>query len=245
MGQNLGWSDRCADILFKIQQINNNSPTKYGLLYKIKRFIPPQLARQIVTRFPLGIQNRLVTLWSANMFDWSTTKYFPLPMDHAGYIRINLKGREPQGIVEPGNEYNSICDELEEAFLSFRDIKTNKPIVEKVYRIDDLAPLNAPYVEVLPDLVVKWSNISAIESSGLRSDKYGEIHWNNVGKLPTGRSGNHLDNGWFVAVGDGIPPASRTEGHHIVDLVPTLFQWLGAEPREDFQGKPIPALCLK
>ncbi|MBI4229123.1 MAG: alkaline phosphatase family protein [Deltaproteobacteria bacterium] len=245
MGENLGWSDRCSDILFKIQQINNNSPVKHGLIYKIKQAMPSQLTRQIVTSFPQGIQNRLVTLWSANMFDWSKTKYFPLPMDHAGYIRINLKGREPQGIVEPGNEYNAICNELEEAFLSFRDIKTNKPIVDKVYHLDDRAPLDAPHRDVLPDLVVKWGNISANESSGIRSDKYGEINWNNVGKLPSGRSGNHLDIGWFVAVGDGIPRATRIDDYPILDLVPTVFKWLGAEPREDFQGKPIPALYLK
>ena len=33
--------------------------------------------------------------------DWNATRYFPLAMDHAGYMRINLAGREPNGIVDP------------------------------------------------------------------------------------------------------------------------------------------------
>ncbi len=243
MGPNRGWSDRCPEILSKIQQANQDVPAKTGLLYSLKQVIPWQLARQITTRLPQPVLNRLVSLWSAGMFDWNTTRYFPLPMDHAGYFRINVKGREPEGIVEPGLEYETVCRELEAAFRSFHDIETGKPIVDKVYRMDDLAPREAPYREVLPDLVITWRDISAIQSPGIHSEKYGEIRWDTGGKLPSGRSGNHQEKGWFVAVGDGITPATRAEEHRTIDLVPTVFQWLGAEPGQDFQGKPIPVLC--
>jgi len=143
-----------------------------------------------------------------------------------------------------GGHY-AICEELEEAFLSFRDIKTGEAIANKVYRMDDLAPPDAYYREVLPDLVIKWRPISAIQSTGIRSEKYGEIHLNTGGKLPSGRSGNHQSKGWFVAVGDGIPASTRAEGHRMIEVVPTVFEWLGAERGKDFKGKPIPALCAK
>ena len=199
-------------------------------------------ARELSERLPQEVLNWMVTVWSANMFDWKTTRYFPLPMDDAGFLRINLKGREPQGIVEPGEEYDAICEELREAFLSFRDIETSEPIVENVYRIDDFAPSDAPYRDRLPDLTITWGN-SAMHSSGIRSEEFGEIHWNGEGKHHSGRSGNHRQRGWFVAVGDGIPAGTRTEGHGIVDLVPTIFDWLGVEPAQGFQGKPIPQIC--
>jgi predicted AlkP superfamily phosphohydrolase/phosphomutase len=164
-------------------------------------------------------------------------------MDHAGYIRLNVRGREPEGLVEPGAEYEAICQELTEAFLSFRDLETNQPIVARVYRLADLAAQDAPYRDVLPDLVITWGSIAATQSAGIRSDKYGEIRWPTAGKLPSGRAGNHRGQGWFVAAGDGIQAATHAPGFQTVDLVPTVFRWLGIEPREDFQGKPIPALC--
>lgn len=245
MGPNPGWSDRCGEILIRIQEENEDTPAKSGFLYKLKQALPWQLIRQVTTRLPQKALDRLVTLWSANMFDWRTTRYFPLPMDHAGYLRINVRGREPKGNVEPVHEYDTICKELEEAFLSFRDIKTGKAIVEQVYRMSDLAPQDAPYREVLPDLVIKWNDVSATESDGIRSERYGEIHWNADGKLPSGRSGNHQERGWFVAVGNGICSATRVAGHRALDLVPTVFEWLGAKAGVDFQGKSIPALYGK
>lgn len=241
MGPNMGWSDRCQEILAKIQHGSAAGPAKSGLLYQIKQLIPWELARQVTTRLPQPVLNRLVSLWSANMFDWKTTRYFGLPMDHAGYFRINLQGREPEGVVIPGPEYEAVCRELEEALRSFRDIETGQSIVDRVYRLDDLAPAGAACRDVLPDLVVTWRGVSAIQSRGLISEKFGEIRWE-TGKLPSGRAGNHWANGWFVAAGQGITPASRVEGHRTIDLVPTVFNWLGAGPDETFQGEPIPAL---
>ena len=175
---------------------------------------------------PQHLANRLVEYWSAKMFDWRTTRYFPLPMDHAGYIRINLKGRESQGIVQGHQEFESLCQELKEAFRSFRDIDTGEPIVENVYTVYDLAPLDAPFRQNLPDLIVTWRG-SAIDSKGIYSEKYGKISLDNNGKLPSGRSGNHCDRGWFIAAGNGIPKATLEESYHAADLVlvlPKIFK---------------------
>jgi predicted AlkP superfamily phosphohydrolase/phosphomutase len=163
-------------------------------------------------------------------------------MDHAGFVRINLGGREPRGIVRSGREYDDLCDELREALSQVRDVDTDEPIAERVYRIDEIAPSAAPYRNVLPDLVVTWRARSAIASRGIYRAGYGERRWNG-GALPSLRSGNHRDHGWFMAVGRGIEGGGRADGHHIVDLVPTVFDWLGAEVGSDFHGKPIPALC--
>jgi predicted AlkP superfamily phosphohydrolase/phosphomutase len=245
MGPNPGWSDRCPEILGRIQQKGKHTPSKTGFLYKLRQILPWQLIRQVTALLPQEALNRLVSLWSARMFDWSTTRYFPVPMDLAGYIRINVKGRENEGIVEPGQEYESICKELEDAFLSFRDAATGEPLVERVYRMYELAPTDAPYRNGLPDLAVTWRDTSAVLSNCIRSEAYGEITWDTGGKLPSGRSGNHLGRGWFAARGDRIPPGARVEGYGILDLVPTVFHWLGEEPGPDFQGKSISDLCAE
>jgi predicted AlkP superfamily phosphohydrolase/phosphomutase len=241
MAQNPGWSDYCGQFLHMIQSGGREPVPKSGFLYRLRQFLPWQFTRSITQFMPKSILDRLVSLWSANMFDWENTRFFPLPMDQAGYIRINLKGREPYGIVEQGAEYEKICDELETALLSFFDVTSGEPVVRKVHRLHEFSPDNAPYRENLPDLVVTWNSVSAIESKGVHSDRFGDFSLD--GRLPSGRAGNHTAQGWFVAVGDGISPASSISGHHIMDLVPTVFKILGAPTPASFHGEPIPPIC--
>ena len=42
----------------------------------------------------------MTAYWRMGKIDWSATKVFNLVADLQGYIRINLKGREVEGIVE-------------------------------------------------------------------------------------------------------------------------------------------------
>jgi predicted AlkP superfamily phosphohydrolase/phosphomutase len=163
-------------------------------------------------------------------------------MDHAGYIRINLKGREAQGRVEPGADYEALCAELAADFLSLRDLDTGMPIVDQVFKAKDLGAPGSPYFTLLPDLVITWGELSAIHCRGLVSETLGEIQVKGLGRLSSGRAGNHKERGWFIAAGNGIAPSSRADGHSIMDLVPTVFQWLGAEADSAFHGRAIAAL---
>lgn len=241
MGPNSTWADRCTEMLERIQTGAARAP-KRGLMYQAKRKLPWPMVRAVTTRLPHSVQNRLVSLWSARMYDWSTTRVFPLPMDHAGYVRINLRGREPQGIVTPGDEYRAVCDSLADAFMSFRDLATGKPIVAQVHRLDDLAPPDADFRDQLPDLVIEWSDVPVTSSPGVVSPRFGEMRWTPTGRLPSGRAGNHRSQGWFMAAGEGIAPGSEAPGHRILDLVPTACQWLGADLQHHFAGRPISEL---
>jgi hypothetical protein len=57
-------------------------------------------------------------------------------------------------------------------------------------------------------------------------------------RLPSGRSGNHVDPGWFISAGPGIVTGTWAESPSILDLVPTVFRWLDAEPSPKFRGRP-------
>jgi predicted AlkP superfamily phosphohydrolase/phosphomutase len=241
MGPNTTWADRTSEILQRILSGGATEAPKRGALYRIKQMLPWPLVREITSRLPQSLQSRLVKLWSKSMFDWSRTRAFPVPMDHAGYIRLNLRGREPEGIVEPGKEYESLCAELAQGFSSFRDLATGRPIVRRVYRQEELAPEEAPARDRLPDIVVEWSDVSPIESPGIASERYGEIRWSPPDRLPSGRAGNHRSRGWFIAAGDGMENC-RVEGYSILDLVPTVCRWLGTDVGERLQGRAIAQL---
>jgi predicted AlkP superfamily phosphohydrolase/phosphomutase len=67
--------------------------------------------------------------------DWSRTKAFALGL---GYIYVNVLGREPQGTVLPGVEYERVCRELKEGLQAYRDPLTGDAPVSRVYHRSEM-----------------------------------------------------------------------------------------------------------
>lgn len=68
--------------------------------------------------------------------DWKQTR--ALAWNEPPYVWVNLKGREPHGIVEPGEEYEQVRDEIIEALSSARDPETGLRPVKLALRKEDL-----------------------------------------------------------------------------------------------------------
>ena len=239
MGPNPGWGDLAADILDAAFASVARAPKK-GLLYSLRRRLPFAWVRPLLERLPMTVTDRLVSLWSSGMYDWRTTRQFPVPMDHAAYVRVSLRGRERDGIVATGEEYDSACAALERLFLGLRDRTTSRPIASQVVRAYAEAPALATHRALLPDLVVPWDGPRAAETRELYSAESPTFRYAVPRRLPSGRSGNHTGRGWFVAAGTGVAPGRRVDGHDILDLAPTVLRWLGAPPSAELQGRPIP-----
>jgi hypothetical protein len=122
-----------------------------------------------------------------------------VPGENKGYIRLNLKGREREGIVDPA-EADELMDEITKGMLTFRDLD-GAPSVVSVERMSDLAGDRA-FAPGLPDLVVSWGEAPPAHLARVRSPLYGEVARHGVG---SGRSGNHTDDAWAVLA----PGASR------------------------------------
>ncbi|MFH1857527.1 MAG: alkaline phosphatase family protein [Candidatus Omnitrophota bacterium] len=79
--------------------------------------------------------------------DWSKTKAYAMGL--AG-LYINLRGREPEGIVFP-HEYEALRRQIIKDLLALEDPKTGiRPLVN-VYRRDEV--YSGPYFEETPDLI--------------------------------------------------------------------------------------------
>ncbi len=240
MGPNTGWSDRLPDVLARMRESRDGEPLGHPFGFRVKTILPTALRRALAA-LPRSLRDRVLAPWQGRKRAWSATRYFPLDMDHAGYVRMNLKGRERYGVLDPG-EYDTVCRELAAALHSLRDPSSGEPIVERTYGMSDLASDDAPYRDLLPDLVITWGRISAIGSPEIHWANGRQIRWQDPVRLPSGRSGNHRSGGWFVAAGNGIPSGSAGTGHDLVDLVPTLHRWLGVASPTDLHGHPIPEL---
>ena len=238
MSPNPGWSDLVPDILAALQRAASGRRAPAGLLYTIKRAIPMHWARPVLRHLPHSLNDRLVSLWSARMFDWRSTRTFPMPMDHAAYLRINLAGRERDGIVTT-QEYEEACAGLEALFTGMRDGDSGREIGTQVSRAFADAPAAAPQRALLPDVLVSWPGLRATQVRRLVCDPVPGFRFNIPARLPSGRSGNHVGEGWLIAAGPGISPGRLDAVHDICDLAPTVLRELGTDVRDDLPGRPI------
>lgn len=237
MGPNTGWTERFSDLTNQIHRGGSSGATKTGLLYRIKKALPWELVREVTKRLPIEANKSLMSMWSARMLDWSSTRYFALPVDCNGFVRVNLRGREAQGIVAPGSEYGDVVNEVVEGFASFRDIETDEPMISSALPIEELVGHQALRREVLPDVMVTWGQRPLRTSIGVRSSRHGELRWERGARFRSGRAGNHLPTGWMIAAGQEIAAGGLIEDIETVDLTPTIFHWLGVPVPERFVGR--------
>ena len=160
---------------------------------------------------------------------WPQMKAFALPTFSEGYIRVNLAGREPNGIVQP-EDYLAVCDELEEALMTMTNPRTGKPIVKKVVRIRESADDDTPGL-AQADLVVVWNEDPA--------DVVEHPAVGRIGPLPFRRTGSHRGRGFWAASGHGIDPGTDFPEAHCVDLTATILALLQAPLPNYLDGRPI------
>ena len=146
--------------------------------------------------------------------------------DVYGGIRINLAGREPQGRIHPGPEYEAFCESLSSDLLAFVNLDTGQPLVKRVLRTADL--YSGEHVRDLPDLLVEWDREAPI--SRIHSPKTGVIEQ----VFPGRRTGDHKPEGLLFARGPGIVPRRLGQPVEVTQLAPTIASLLGVRlPKTD------------
>lgn len=241
MGENTTLADKILPSMISNIMSNgdpNNKNDSTNFIKKMRGLIPLEIRSNLRKFLPVKLQDKMTAYWRSGGTDWSTTKVINLLADLQGYIRINLKGREKEGIVE-AKEYDELCKRLIEGLKSFKDEKTNEPVIESVKRKDQLYNEGKGF-DNLPDILIKWKFKPSAGYTKIVSSEYGEIKWPLPGKNPDGRSGNHRPDGFLLAAGEKFQPDTTfKEKHHIVDLAPTILHLLNIEKPGTMQGKSI------
>lgn len=156
--------------------------------------------------------------------DWSRTRAWG-DGGYYGRLFLNVKDREPNGIVDPG-AYEDTRAELIEKLEALGD-EEGRPIGTKVHRPEDLYPETNG---VAPDLIVY----------------FGDLTWRSVGQMGTGEihtfendtgpdDANHSRNGILLEVGDGL--RGEVKGATVVDIGPTVLGLLGLDPPPGSEGR--------
>src|ERR1700693_4256418 len=166
--------------------------------------------------------------WFDNV-DWSRTRAYTMGLNG---LYVNLKGREREGIVEPGAEAGSLKDELRRKLDGLTDPASGRVGITGVFDCD--AVYAGPYVDNAPALIVGYG-------AGFRAS------WDSVMGKVTGAvfednlkawSGDHCVDPRLVP---GVLFSNRKiaiEKPAIVDVAPTVMKLFGLELPTYFDGKP-------
>jgi predicted AlkP superfamily phosphohydrolase/phosphomutase len=147
---------------------------------------------------------------------WPSMRYFALPSFADGHVRVNLAGREANGVV-PKEQYGAALDEIEAVLRECRDARTGEPIVDSLIRLrdDDPFALDGPDADLL---VVFHGAPDAIDHPRAGT----------IGPHPHLRTSHHSPDGFALVVGPGIEPTQL--GHRAaVDVAATVVALLGKD----------------
>jgi predicted AlkP superfamily phosphohydrolase/phosphomutase len=160
--------------------------------------------------------------------DWPRTTAW----GEGGYyarIFLNVKGREPEGVVEP-EEYEAVRDDLARRIAAIPDDAGN-PIATKVYKPEEL--YGDPQ-GVAPDLVVVFGDLLWRSVGTIGGDEGIQTLENDTGP----DDANHAQDGLYIASGPGIEARGRADAH-LLDIAPTILELLDIEVPGGMRGRSL------
>ncbi|MCC6695330.1 MAG: alkaline phosphatase family protein [Candidatus Hydrogenedentes bacterium] len=148
--------------------------------------------------------------------DWSQTTAFSEELNYFPSIRVNLRGREPNGLVAQ-EDYDPFCHDLCAKLESWTPVK-------KAWRGDEL--FHGPHVANAPDIMVELALENGYSHSCLRSRgglpfRRIQAH-EHLGGKERGMNGNHRPVGVLFLSKQTPCGAARLE-----DIAPTVLAELG------------------
>jgi len=163
---------------------------------------------------------------SFNDVDWGRTRAYSV--GNIGPIYVNLKGREPEGAVEPGHEYDDLVAELTDALFRLRDPISGDQIVEHVYRREEV--FHGDHLTDAPDLLFLPRDMKYI---GYGLLQFSSNHW----LAASDRSGGHRMDGLLLMHGSGVRTGHELASARIIDLAPTILAAMGVPVPTDMDGQ--------
>jgi predicted AlkP superfamily phosphohydrolase/phosphomutase len=161
---------------------------------------------------------------------WHHTKAYGCKITGITAININLRGREPQGIVEPGQEYEKLREEIISKLRRLTDPESGERVMAQVYRNNEI--YWGPRLDKTPDIVGvpthKYrTGPGAFAKSVFATNVTSEV------------AGAHFaqPNGILLAYGPRIKRSETLEGARLIDISPTVLHMMGLPVPDDMDGR--------
>jgi predicted AlkP superfamily phosphohydrolase/phosphomutase len=154
--------------------------------------------------------------------DWENSRAYCEPTCFG--IRINLKGRDPAGVVNPGEEYESLKNDIIERLKKVKD-PAGLPLFEKVLPKEEY--YSGPEIDKAPDILLVTRDMNYQISDSIFDDLFFSHD-----------QYFHKKDGLFVAYGPDIKedgPLGFTPS--LLDIAPTVLHMMDVPVPEDMDGR--------
>lgn len=201
----------------------------------------PQRVKDTLERLMPRLYQRIRYPAAFFFIDWEHTRAYA--DEYQESIWINLAGREPDGIVKPGEEYEVLRREIIARARELCDPLTGEPALEAAYLREEI--YHGSEVERAPDIVLlprqdPYFRVRPSHTSpGLVA-----VHTMSAEELRREYlpNGTHRLFGMFFAEGPGIAAGRQVEGIGIEDMTPTILQLAGCRVPRHLDGRVMEAI---
>ncbi len=197
------------------------------------RKLIPEAWRVMLSRYlPRDTKERLLAEQFRSRTNWGKTTAFAIPSAYMSFLRVNLRGREPQGIVESGTEYEAVLQQLERDLRQLIDPRSGQAAVKQILRADHL--FGSDRHPGLPDLLVDWQSFPYFMERVLHpktelTQKKPEFF----------RGSDHSHSGFIAMAGESIPGRGNLGNVPVLDLAPTFVSLMGESIPPSMNPTPI------
>lgn len=159
--------------------------------------------------------------------DWTRTRAFAL--GHIGQIYINLQGRQPNGIVSSGNDYDKLRDDIRADLLRLKHPDTNEQLIARVLNREEI--YHGELLDNTPDLLLLPADFKYVA--------FGESEFasNKIVGPTLGHTGHHRLEGIGAIAGPNVQAGAQIQNASLIDLAPTILYALGLPIPPDMDGR--------
>jgi predicted AlkP superfamily phosphohydrolase/phosphomutase len=158
---------------------------------------------------------------------WSRTEAFASMYG----IRINQRGREPAGIVEPGKPYQDVVNRIRKSLENLDNPLDGRKLLTRCMTKEEV--FTGPHLDGSPDLFLNLGDITVIPSESWMSNDIC------VPRKKCPSSGTHRIEGVFIGKGPGILKGKDVGELRIEDIMPTLLYLFDIPLPKDLDGEVI------
>ena len=182
-------------------------PPQRGLIRALRESIPASLQHAVARAVPVQVRDWVVSREVTGGLDWPRVPGFALRSDLYSFVRLNLKGRERLGMLEPdGDNCRRYVEHVRKSFLDLRIAGTDKPIIRDILPAQEMFPNGRR--NLLPDFILRWTH--EYPAAEVHSPELGLIR----AAPDSGRTGEHRPDGFALLLGrgvkqDGLPPLAH------------------------------------
>jgi predicted AlkP superfamily phosphohydrolase/phosphomutase len=202
MGPNFGQDHFVRRTMDRINATDRTQGRQNGFIRALREGVPARVQHAIARSVPVHVRDWVVSREVTGGLDWRRTPGFALRADLYGFVRLNLRGRERDGLLPPdGDDVKRYVDRLLHVFTGLRTLEGDTPILRDV--VPAREHLRGARERFLPDFILRWSD--AYPATRVHSPEFGVIE-----AMPeTGRTGEHRPEGFALVLGAGqhaLPP---------------------------------------